>query len=290
MRTRYFLIAPLVGLALFLAATPATAEGRPPEDDAYIDQDDNPTVEVGDSDDGETGDDGSTGTGDPCVWQVVIDDDFASHVYDTDGTIQYSETGRWLQKVCPGVGAVQVDGRFLIPEGGVVDVEALALQARASIGISGPVIRTSPEAGNRLYVRVPTWLWVDGGWWHGYSATASAGRVTAHGLGATRRRVVDLRRRWIGHVQRSRCAVAGGPPGGCHRLLAHLHHLIRWSARGHVRSLNHGDARGVLDLEHRVRRHARTHQPNGEPGGRGRRDPGHRNRRLRRQRGHDYSD
>lgn len=179
MRTRYFLIAPLVGLALFLAATPATAEGRPPEDDAYIDQDDNPTVEVGDSDDGETGDDGSTGTGDPCVWQVVIADDFASHVYDTDGTIQYSETGRWLQKVCPGVGAVQVDGRFLIPEGGVVDVEALALQARASIGISGPVIRTSPEAGNRLYVRVPTWLWVDGGWWHGYSATASAGRVTA---------------------------------------------------------------------------------------------------------------
>jgi hypothetical protein len=179
MRARYFLIASLVGLALFMAATPASAEGRPPEDDAYIDQDDNPTVEVGDGDDGESGDDGSSGTGDPCVWEVVIADDFLSHVYDVDGTIQHSETGRWLQKVCPGVGAVQVGGRFLIPEGGIVDVEALALQARASVGISDPLIRTSPEAGDRLYVRVPTWLWVDGGWWHSYSATASAGRVTA---------------------------------------------------------------------------------------------------------------
>jgi hypothetical protein len=178
MRAR-FLIAPLVGLALFLAAAPASAEGRPPEDDAYIDQDDNPTVEVGDGDDGESGDDGSSGGGEPCVWEVVIADDFASHVYHADGTIEYSETGRWLQKVCPGVGAVQVGGRFLIPEGGVVDVEALAQQARASIGISGPVIRTSPEAGNRLYVRVPTWLWVDGDWWQSYSAAASAGRVTA---------------------------------------------------------------------------------------------------------------
>ena len=55
----------------------------------------------------------------------------------------------------------------------------MALQARASIGISPPTIRTSPEAGGRLYVRVPTWLWVDGGWWHAYQATASAGRVTA---------------------------------------------------------------------------------------------------------------
>jgi hypothetical protein len=165
-------------LGVFMGA-PAAADTRPPDGEAFVDEEGNPTVEVGDGDDGESGDDGSSSGGDPCVWEVVIADDFASHVYDVDGTVQYSETGRWLQKVCPGVGAVMVGGQFLIPEGGLVDVEALALQARASIGISGPVIRTSPEAGGRLYVRVPTWLWVDGGWWHSYSATASAGRVTA---------------------------------------------------------------------------------------------------------------
>ena len=97
---------------------------------------------------------------------------------EPDGQVQFSETGRWLQKVCPGVGAVAVGGQFIIPEGGAVDVEALAEEALASVSIPGPAIRTSPEL-DRIYVRVPTWLWVDGSWWHGYQATASAGRVTA---------------------------------------------------------------------------------------------------------------
>ncbi|MDZ7734467.1 MAG: hypothetical protein U5R31_16590 [Acidimicrobiia bacterium] len=81
--------------------------------------------------------------------------------------------------MCAGTGPVAVDGEFLVPEGGVVDPEALAQDALASIGVDGPAIRTSPEANGRLYVRVPTWLWLEDGWWHEHSATASAGRVTA---------------------------------------------------------------------------------------------------------------
>jgi hypothetical protein len=176
MRAR-FVIGLVIGLAVLLTAAPAWAEGRP-TGEAYIGPDDSPTVEVGDGQGGGGGGGGSGGD-DKCIWQVVVTDDMKTHVFDTNGTPQYSTTGRWLQKVCEKVGAVEVGGLFVIPEGGVVDPQALAQQALASIGISGPSIRTSPDAANRLYVRVPTWLWVDGSWWHGYEATASTGRVTA---------------------------------------------------------------------------------------------------------------
>jgi len=177
MRPR-ILIAAVVAVGVTLMAAPVAADTRPPNSDAFVDEDGDPTVEVDDGDEGESGYDGPPG-GDLCVWHVVIADDFRHHVYAIDGTVQYSESGRWLQKVCPGLGPVEVGGRFVVPEGGLVDVQALSQQARASIGISGPVIRTSPEANGRLYVRVPTWLWIDDAWWHTYSATASAGRVNA---------------------------------------------------------------------------------------------------------------
>lgn len=176
MRARVVVLSIIVACGL-LISLPAGAETRPPDGDAYVDEDGNPTVTVGDGTPGGPGG-GGPGGSDPCVWEVVVEDDFAVHVYDADGQVQFSETGRWLQKVCPGVGAVAVGGLFIIPEGGAVDVEALAEEALASVSIPGPAIRTSPDI-DRIYVRVPTWLWVDGTWWHGYQATASAGRVTA---------------------------------------------------------------------------------------------------------------
>lgn len=176
MRARVVVLSIIVACGL-LISLPAGAETRPPDGDAYVDEDGNPTVTVGDGTPGGPGG-GGPGGSDPCVWEVIVEDDFAVHVYDADGQVQFSETGRWLQKVCPGVGAVAVGGQFIIPEGGAVDVEALAEEALASVSIPGPAIRTSPEL-DRIYVRVPTWLWVDGTWWHGYQATASAGRVTA---------------------------------------------------------------------------------------------------------------
>lgn len=177
MRARYLIgVFVAVGVMLF-GASPAWADTRTPGSGAFIGEGGTPTVVVGEGE-GAAGGSGGGG-GDPCVWNVVIADDSTTHVYDADGTIQYSTTGRWLEKVCGGSGAVLVGGAFVVPEGGLVDPAALARQALASIGISGPVIHTSPDAGNRLYVRVPTWLWVDGGWWHGYQATASTGHVTA---------------------------------------------------------------------------------------------------------------
>ncbi|HMV75283.1 MAG TPA: hypothetical protein PLP55_11725 [Phycicoccus elongatus] len=109
---------------------------------------------------------------------MVIEDDFEFGIYDVDTLeTQHSATGRWLERWCPGVGAVAVDGFFLIPEGGLVDPHQLALDALASVQIAPPAIRTSPSENGRLYVQVPTWLWLDSTWWQTYEATANTGRV-----------------------------------------------------------------------------------------------------------------
>jgi hypothetical protein len=180
MRAR-LLTAALAGLTTLCLASPALADNRPPGPGggAYVDGSGSPTATAEDGGSG-TPDTASTGSGedpDPCVWEVVIEDDFQMSIYDVDTLdTMHSNTGRWLQYVCPGVGPVAVDGAFVIPEGGLVDPAALAIEALSSIGIEGPAIRTSPDAGD-LVVNVPTWLWVDQGWWQTYEATATAGRV-----------------------------------------------------------------------------------------------------------------
>lgn len=158
------------------ATAPASAEERPPGDaGAYID-DGAPTVEAGDpGDEGEE----TTGTGDEnCEWRVIISDDWEYGVYEPDGRRLYSETGRWLERWCDGEQQM-VGGLGLVPEGGAVDVGALAASARESVPISAPPMATSPPADRELYTQVQTWLWVDEDWWTPYSATANAGRVSA---------------------------------------------------------------------------------------------------------------
>ena len=120
----------------------------------------------------------SGGSGPPCEWHVVIEDDFEFAIYDVDSLqTQHSATGRWLERWCPGVGAVDVNGFFVVPEGGLVDPYQLALDALASVQITPPAMRTSPSENGRLYVQVPTWLWLDSTWWQTYEATANTGRV-----------------------------------------------------------------------------------------------------------------
>jgi hypothetical protein len=176
-----------VAVALLMLAGPAAAETRPPGGSAYVDGSGSPTAEASDGQ-GVSTDGGGSSTAGTCVWKVAIEDDFYFELYSDIGVAQHSATGRWLSKVCDGQGIVEVNGSALIPEGGLVDVAALAQSALASAAISVPGVRTSPEVG-RLVVRVPTWLWLDGGWWHDYTATASAGRVTttvtARPVGAT---------------------------------------------------------------------------------------------------------
>lgn len=183
MRAR-LLIGIVVGLLVTASlARPAGAETRPPGpgSDAYIDENGDPTAVATDGDGGPGDQGGSPGTVDnPCRWNVVVEDDFVFGIYQVDSLqTLHSATGRWLEYFCEGIGAVAVDGYFLIPEGGLVDPEALAADALASIGIEPPAIRTSPSAEGRLYVRIPTWMWIEESWWQPYEATAVAGRVTS---------------------------------------------------------------------------------------------------------------
>jgi hypothetical protein len=165
--------------ALLIAASrPAAADDMAPGPggSAFVNDEGSPTAAARDAT-------GSLPTGksrdEPdCVWTVVVRDDRTRPVYDKDGNRVYSETGRWLQMVCNQT-LRYVDGWPLIPEEGRIDPAAVAREALRSVSIAAPVVATSPDASKALYVRVPTWLWVDASWWRSYEATASAGRVSA---------------------------------------------------------------------------------------------------------------
>lgn len=145
---------------------------------AFVDDNGDPTATANDGDSNGGGSAGA-GSNDGCPWIVLIDDDFEWALYDRDGTRRFSETGRWFAEDCPLNAQGSVGGVVIIPEGNEVDPEALALNALATASIDQPLISTSPSADRRLYTQVPTWLWLDGDWWQGYAATASAGRVTS---------------------------------------------------------------------------------------------------------------
>lgn len=170
-----------LGVVLFVMAPggPASADLRPDTGGgAYIDPTGDPTATATDAETVPANTGSGGGTPPPCRWRVAVEDDFVFgvHVVDTAET-QHSATGRWLQYWCEDTRVVPVNGNMMTPEGGLVDPRAVAVDALASVQISPPPIRTSPSEAGRLYVQVPTWLWLDGGWWRTYEATAQAGRV-----------------------------------------------------------------------------------------------------------------
>lgn len=173
MRARAGILTSAVVVVVVLAASPAAAD----DEDAggYVDDSGNPTAVARDDEERVAR---SSGSPSNCQWSVVIEDDIAFAVHEVDGRRLFSETGRWLQKICDGQ-SISVSGSYLIPEGGQVDPAQLAAEARRSIPIASPAINTSPEANRRLYVRVPSWFWVDPSWWQPYTATATAGRVSS---------------------------------------------------------------------------------------------------------------
>ena len=169
MRTRrlIFIAAAVALINVGLAPTVVADDGG----GAFVDPVGNPTA-VAESGEEEPGSPG--GGGDPdCTTSVFLEDDFEFAIYDVDGTRLYSETGRWLERVCDGF------AQEPFPEGGAVDPRALALSARQSVSIPAPPIATSPSADDRLYTQVQTWLWLEDQWWTTYLATANAGRVSA---------------------------------------------------------------------------------------------------------------
>lgn len=173
MRPRRVVVSALLASLVVLCAAPdAWADSAPPGGGAFIDPDGDPTATAGDGGSSGGGGGGGGGGNDDCEYALSIEDDFEFYVYGDDDTPQHSATGRWFTYICNGA------SMDVVPEGGLVDPRQVAVDALASVGITGPVVATSP-ASDRLVVRVPTWLWVDGGWWQTYTATASAGRVTA---------------------------------------------------------------------------------------------------------------
>jgi len=176
MRARLVIVTLLSAAVVVTAASPGGAEERPGgSGGAYVNPDGDPTAVAGDGA-SRVGSDGRAADDSPCEWIVLVDDDVKYAIYE-ELTRLYSTTGRWLQFVCPPRGAIAVGGRYLIPEGGLLDPSQVALDALASVSIQAPPVRTNPSADGRLYVQVPTWLWVDPDWWRPYEATARAGRV-----------------------------------------------------------------------------------------------------------------
>lgn len=182
MRVGLLTFAIAVAAVTWSVADPAVAQERPVAGErgtgAFVDEEDNPTAVAVDANDVPGG--GGSGGDSPCTWWVSIEDDFVFHIYETEGVTLHSATGRWFTRACERQaenGVMALDAAVL-PEGGLVDPEALALQALESVTVPDPVIGTSPQAGS-LVVHVPTWLWVEGDWWRGYEATARAGRVSS---------------------------------------------------------------------------------------------------------------
>lgn len=165
---RLTLVAAVAGFLLLAASSPAAADDG---GGAFVD-DGEPTAVAVDTA-RSPGSGGSSGGGDACLLRVAVADDQAFAVYDVDGTRLYSTTGRWLERVCDGL------PQEPFPEGEPVDPRVVALTARESVAIPAPPISTSPSADDRLYTQVQTWLWLQEQWWTSYSATASAGNVSA---------------------------------------------------------------------------------------------------------------
>ena len=188
-------------IVVAFGAAPAGAGGR--DSDAFVPPDGDPTAIARDE---ETSGGPSGPSSQECHWEVAIADDMDAAIYDVDtGERIYSETGRWLRRICDGA-PVQVNGESVVPEGGSVNPRVLAVEATASTSIPRPPISTSPDASRRLYVQVPTWLWLDPDWWHPYEATAVAGRVTSTV------RVVPLSVTWtMGDGTTVACAGPGTP-------------------------------------------------------------------------------
>jgi len=172
---------------------------------AYVDGSGSPTAEAWEITSAPARSAGS-GAASNCTWRLLNGDDTKVEMFGADGTRLSSPTGRWLERVCGGR-AVAVNGAFAVPEGTPsVDPVVLARQARQSVAIPEPPISTSPRPDRKLYTRVPTWLWIDGGWWRAYSATADAGGVSTTAVATPVRAIWDM-----GDGGRTICTGPGTP-------------------------------------------------------------------------------
>ncbi|MCB0993168.1 MAG: hypothetical protein KDB16_19470 [Acidimicrobiales bacterium] len=100
-----------------------------------------------------------------CVYEVVVEDDIPGPVYDTDGTRLFSETGRWLRKICDGE-ETPVGGQVVFPEGDAFTIPDLLQQAVDSLDPAEPTWAASPNGTSvAMVTQMPVWLWVEPVYW-----------------------------------------------------------------------------------------------------------------------------
>ena len=124
----------------------------------------------------------SWGADSDCTYEVVIEDDLAFAMYEVDGIRAYSDTGRWLRKICDGA-VVAVGGSFEFPEGAGYTTPDLLQQAIDVLDPPEPGWNASPNGIDvAMVTQMPTFLWVETAYWDGTFAArvdTPSGRVWA---------------------------------------------------------------------------------------------------------------
>lgn len=100
------------------------------------------------------------------------------------GVYGTSPSGRWATRTCVNQLGQEVSSTVVplaVGGGGAVAVDPRILleDALARLRIPDPQMAANPPLGSASLVRVPAWLWLDGGYWQARSATASAGGASA---------------------------------------------------------------------------------------------------------------
>lgn len=166
------LLMALVVIGTFVAAAPAAADvgagaGTTP---------DGATATVISTGSGSGSTSSSGGSGPPCTYERQDQSELNSDFYpEREGGAYYFITCK-----IPGPGvssSLELRIRW-IPDSEPVDPRALAEDARASLRLEKPTLRTSP-APDRLLVNLPTWLSVGAADWGPRTATASLNGVSA---------------------------------------------------------------------------------------------------------------
>jgi hypothetical protein len=102
----------------------------------------------------------------------------------TTTTGHVSAPGVWYVQICPALGGGHPSTVIYVPAGVPPPVlgtgtsaSAVAVQAERSIALPSPVIGLNPQQYS--VTGLATWMWVSSSAWHGFSATAAAGGITA---------------------------------------------------------------------------------------------------------------
>ena len=131
-----------------------------------------------------------------------------------------------------------------------VNPAALAQQAVAQLPLPSPTVEMAPPAGAQQLVNLATWLWVDPSDWQSFSATVSAGPVSATATATPVKVVWDM-----GDGSSVTCSGPGTPytvadanatsdcsytwhqssagqPGGAFQVTATIYFHVTWTAIG----------------------------------------------------------